>query len=87
MTTYTVHKHSQAPEPIDLCSATSVPPVPVFVYAMPETNGDGDAFNNIGSDVPVTVGDFVWICRDGLAILSGDLVKGGKERNKPNRCR
>lgn len=56
-----------------------------FVYPI-TTDVFGNAFKNEGSEVAVEVDDVVQICRGGIAILEGDLVKGGKERNKPNRC-
>ena len=67
-----------------------------LVYTIP-TDEKGEAFqNSSGTDWtnnPV-VGDVIQICRyddnDGLIlipILEGVLVKGGKERNKPGRCR
>ncbi len=62
-----------------------------LVYTIP-TDIYGEAFQNSGgsdwTNNPV-VGDVIQICRDvgGLIpILEGVLVKGGKERNKPNRC-
>ena len=56
------------------------------VYSI-QTDSDGNAFQNQSSSVPVDVGDVIQISRDNIAILSGDLEKGGKERNKPNRYR
>ncbi len=61
----------------------------VHVYTMPPTDINGEAYQNIAGPNPV-VGDVIQICRydDGvlIPILEGVLVKGGKERNKPNRC-
>ncbi len=59
--------------------------VGLIVYPI-MTDVFGNAFKNEGSEVPVEVDDVVQICRGGIAILEGDLEKGGKERNKPNRC-
>ena len=63
-----------------------------FVYPIP-TNENGEAFQNTFSVIPTNnpdVGDVIQICRyDGgglIPILEGVLVKGGKEKNKPNRC-
>ena len=65
----------------------------VHVYTMPPTDINGEAYQNIAGTNPV-VGDVIQICRDDdgllpvvlIPILEGVLVKGGKERNKPNRC-
>ncbi len=59
-----------------------------FVYTM-TTDENGEAYTNSSGPNP-KVGDVIQICRDDdglIPILSGVLVKGGKERNKPNRCR
>ncbi len=61
------------------------------VYSTPmHTDSDGNAYRNSAGPRP-EVGYTVWICRDDgfdtdIAILKGVLVKGGKEKNKPNRC-
>lgn len=59
-----------------------------FVYTI-DTDEIGEAFRNtVGDDgtyIP-EVGDVIQICRGFMPILEGVLVKGGKERNKPNRC-
>ena len=64
-----------------------------FVYQMHPAGLNGEAFQNSAGPNPV-VGDVIQICRDDdgflpivlIPILEGVLVKGGKERNKPNRC-
>ena len=73
---------------------------PVYSTTM-DTDSDGNEYRNSAGPRP-EVGDFVRVCRldpaayfnpnsvdrdDLIAILSGVLVKGGKEKNKPNRCR
>ena len=64
------------------------------------TTPDGTGFENLGSTGNPEVGDTVLICRQDnggpfnldnplfplTAVLKGVLVKGGKEKNKPNRC-
>ena len=65
-----------------------------------DTDSEGNEYRNSAGPRP-EVGETVWICRldpaasfnptsvkraDLIAILSGVLVKGGKEKNKPNRC-
>ncbi len=66
-----------------------------FVYEI-DTDRNGEAYRNTEgvnrNDVP-EVGHVIQICRydgfvDGdIPILKGVLVKGGKEQNKPGRCR
>lgn len=65
-----------------------------FVYKI-YTDENGEAFQNTESVNPTStpdVGDVIQICRydddigGDIPILKGVLVKGGKEKNKPNRC-
>ena len=63
-----------------------------FVYTMPPTDDNGEAYQNIAGPTP-EVGHIIQICRESyvdgpiIRILEGVLVKGGKEKNKPGRCR
>ena len=79
-------------------SGSPVPCEGAPVYVMSTPSGIG--FENNRSNVNPEVGNTVWICRmleggsfpvgtqadDLIPILKGVLVKGGKEKNKPNRC-
>ena len=88
---YYVYDTGKEPGALD-CEGGEGSDLPFFVYTIP-TDENGEAFRNTFAVKPTNnpdVGDVIQICRyDGgglIPILEGVLVKGGKEKNKPNRC-
>ncbi len=90
---YDTGKNTEVPN----CEGDDSSDPPFFVYTIP-TDVNGEAFRNTEGVNPTStpdVGDVIQICRDDggpppivlIPILKGVLVKGGKEQNKPGRCR